>query len=95
MHVISRKILVEFSSRHPDAEAALDVWYRVVKSASWRNIEETKRVYPAADLVGKWTVFNIRGNRYRLIAEINYKSRIVFIRNVMTHSEYDRGEWNR
>jgi len=95
LHVISRKKLADFSLRHPDAEAALDVWYRVAKSSVWSNLQEVRQVYPHADAVGKWTVFNIRGNRYRLIAEIGYQSRIVFVRHILTHSEYDRGEWKR
>ncbi len=95
MHVISRNKLVAFCMAHPDAETALDVWYRVVKSSVWCNIQEVRQVYPHADAVGKWTVFNIRGNRYRLVAEIGYRSRIVFVRQVLTHSEYDRGGWKR
>jgi len=95
LHVISRRKLAEFSLRHPDAEAALDVWYRVAKTSAWSHLQEIRQTYPHADAVGKWTVFNIRGNRYRLIAEIGYRSRIVFIRHILTHSEYDRGEWKR
>jgi len=95
LHVISRKSLMDFSMRHPDAEAALDVWNRVAKSSLWANLQDVRRVYPHADAVGKWTVFNIRENRYRLIVEIGYRSRIVFIRHILTHSEYDRGEWKR
>jgi len=88
-------MLAEFSRRHPDAEVALDVWYRVTKSSRWDHIQEVRQVYPHADIVGKWTIFNIRGNRYRLVAEIGYRSRIVFIRHVLTHSEYNRGCWKR
>ncbi len=95
MHVISRRKLVAFFSRHPDAEAALDVWYRVAKSSVWSNLQAVRQVYPHADAAGKWTVFNIRGNRYRLIAEIGYRSRVVLIRYILTHSEYDKGGWNR
>lgn len=95
LHVVSRKSLMDFSMSHPDAEAALDVWYRVAKSSLWANLQDVRRVYPHADAVGKWTVFNIRENRYRLIVEIGYRSRIVFIRHILTHSEYDRGEWKR
>jgi mRNA interferase HigB len=86
---------VEFSLRHPDAEAALDVWYRIAKSAVWKNLMDVRRVYPHADAVGNWTVFNIRGNRYRLIAEIGYGTRIVFIRHLLTHSEYDEDNWKK
>ena len=86
---------MEFSLRHPDAEAALDVWYRIAKSAVWKNLMDVRRVYPHADAVGNWTVFNIRGNRYRLIAEIGYGTRIVFIRHILTHSEYGEDNWKK
>jgi len=95
LHVISKKKLKEFSFVHPGAEAALDVCYRVAKSSVWGNLQEVRRVYPHADAVGRWTVFNIWGNRYRLIAEIGYRSRVVFVRHILTHSEYDSGEWRR
>lgn len=93
MHVISRKALVSFASFHPDAETALDVWYRTTKAAQWKSLADVRRVYPHADVVGPYTVFNIEGNKYRLVAEINFRSRIIFIRYVLTHAEYDRGKW--
>lgn len=93
MHVISRKKLVEFSAIHADAETALDTWYRATKTANWHNLVEVKEVFPSADLFGVFTVFNIKGNRYRLIAEINYRSGTVFVRHILTHSNYDKGSW--
>jgi mRNA interferase HigB len=93
LHVISRKMLAEFALGHPDAETAPDAWYRIVKKSRWRHFVDVRRVYPHADAVGKWIVFNIRGNRYRLIAEVNFRNRIVFVRRILTHSEYDGGDW--
>lgn len=93
MHVISRKALVEFSQVHPDAEAPLDAWYRIAKSAHWASLVEVRQVYPHADLVDDYTVFNIKGNDYRLIAEINYRSQLIFIRYVLTHAEYSKNRW--
>lgn len=93
MHVISRKKLVEFSAIHADAETALDTWYRATKAANWNNLVELKEVFPSADLVGVLRVFNIKGNRYCLIAEINFRSGTVFVRHILTHSDYDKGSW--
>ena len=93
MNVISYKRLRKFSSIHRDAEASLIAWYRTAKRASWQNLAEVKRVYPSADPVGRYTVFNIRGNRYRLIARVVYRSQTVFIVAVLTHEEYDLGKW--
>ena len=93
MHVISFKRIREFFSTHRDAESSLMAWYRTAKRASWQNIAELKKVYPSADLVGRYTVFNIGGNKYRLIARTVYRSQTVFSVAVMTHEEYDLGKW--
>jgi mRNA interferase HigB len=93
MHIISRKRLKEASARHADLEDPLDAWFRIAKRASWEKLEDVRRTFSTADAVGKWTVFNIKGNRYRLIAEINFGAQRIYIRHVLTHHEYDRGGW--
>lgn len=76
-----------------DLESALETWYRVVKRADWKNITDVRQIYPHADAVDGYTVFNIKGNSYRLIVDIKYQWRRVFIKHVLTHKEYDRGGW--
>ena len=93
MHVISKKMLREFWERHADAEDALNDWHRVAKRASWSNLVDVRQSMPATDVVDGLTVFNIRGNHYRIIARINYRSQTIFVRHVLTHAEYDRGAW--
>ena len=78
---------------HGDAEISLTAWYKTTRKANWQNLAELKKVYPSADLVGRYTVFNIRGNKYRLIARINYRSQTLFVIAVMTHEEYELGKW--
>lgn len=95
IHIISRKALREFSEIHADAEAPLDTWDRIAKSADWKNIMDVKEVRPDADFVDGYTVFNIKGNDYRLITKINYRTQIIFIRYVLTHTEYDKGKWKK
>ncbi len=95
MHVISRKRLKEAVQRHSDLAAPLDAWFRIAKKAQWRSLVDVRKTFSSADAVGKWTVFNIKGNQYRLIAEINYPSGRVYVRYVLTHAEYDRGGWNQ
>ncbi len=95
IHIISRKALREFSEIHANAEAPLDTWYRVAKSANWKNIMDVKEVRPDADFVDGYTIFNIKGNDYRLITEINYRSQTIFIRYILTHTEYDEGKWKK
>ncbi|MGD0599793.1 MAG: type II toxin-antitoxin system HigB family toxin [Terriglobales bacterium] len=93
MHVISRKRLKEAAARHSDLESPLDAWFRIAKKALWRNLADVRKTFPTAGAVGKWTVFNIKGNEYRLIVEINYAFGRIYIRHVLTHAEYDRGGW--
>ncbi len=95
MHVISRKRLLEAALEHGDLFAPLDAWYRIAKKAEWRSLDDVRRIFPTADRVGKYTVFNIKGNAFRLIAEINYRTGRLYIRHVLTHAEYDRGVWKR
>ena len=95
MHVISRKKLKEAASRHSDLEAALDAWFRIAKRALWQDLTDVRRTFATADAVERWTVFNIKGNKYRLITEINYRFRRIYIRHLLTHAEYDREKWKR
>jgi mRNA interferase HigB len=93
MHVISRKKLKEAIARHGDLESPLDAWFRIAKKALWRNLAEVRKTFSTADSVNKWTVFNIKGNQYRLITEINNAFGRIYICHVLTHAEYDRGSW--
>ncbi len=93
MHIISRKRLLEFCRQHADAFTPIDDWFRTAKAANWKNINDVRQIYPSADAVGNFTVFNIKGNDYRLIVSINYEIQIVYIKYVLTHSEYDKEKW--
>ena len=93
MRVISRKILREFCRSHSDSCDALYDWYRVASKSHWQNLIEVQAVYPKAEAVGNLTVFNIKGNRYRLIVDLVYASQRVYIKYVLTHAEYDKQAW--
>ena len=93
MHVISRKKLLEAAEKHGDLGAPWDIWYRIAKKADSKNLMDVRRELPTADSVGKFTVFNIKGNAYRLITEINYQTGRIFLRHVLTHAEYSKGGW--
>jgi mRNA interferase HigB len=95
VRIISRKALRDFSNKHLDAETPLDDWYRTAKRANWISIMEVRKTYPHTDGVGDFTVFNIGGNKYRLATYINYRSRRIYIRHVMTHEEYSREDWKK
>ena len=93
MNVISFRRIREFTSAHRDAGLSLKAWFTTVKKSRWHNLAEVKQVYPTADVVARYTVFNIKGNKYRLITRIVYRSQTVFVVAVMTHAEYDMRKW--
>ena len=93
MRIITRKRLLDFSKLHPEMESALDRWYRITKNTDFKSFNELRKVYPSADQVGKYTVFNIGGNKIRLIAAIHYNRKIIYIRHVLTHKECDKDFW--
>ena len=95
MRIIKRGALVQFWQEYPDAKSSLESWYAVVRKADWKTPAELKQVYSNADLVGRRTVFNIAGNKYRLIARVNYQTQRVFGLYILTHAEYDRGAWKQ
>jgi len=93
MHVISRKKLREYCKNHADSCEALDDWYKIASKAVWANLVEVQAVYPKAEAVGNFTVFNIKGNKYRLILSINYEKQMIYIKYILTHAEYDKETW--
>jgi mRNA interferase HigB len=93
MHIISRKALREFWERCPDAESPLRQWEAIVKRAEWRDWADLKATYGSTDKVEEYVVFNVGGNKYRLIAIVSYPKGKVYIQHVLTHKEYDRGTW--
>jgi len=95
VRIISRRALREFWERHPEAERRLRLWHQVVEAADWASWEDVRRTFPSADSVGRFTVFNVGGNNYRVIARIEFRWRRVYIRHVLTHSEYDDEAWKR
>lgn len=95
MHVIAKPVLVEFWSIHPDAESPLQAWYRIVESEVFADFNGLRATFASADYVDGLTVFNIGGNKYRLIAAIHYNRHKLYIRAVLTHAEYDLGDWKR
>lgn len=95
VRIISKRVIREFVARHADAGVALEQWYKAARTANWRSLAEVRQDYPYAGAVGNKTVFNIKGNTYRLIAAIHYNRGIVYIRAILTHAEYDRGAWKQ
>ncbi len=95
MHVITRKRLNEFAEKFPEMKNALADWYRQMKQNDFASIADVREVFPSADKVGKLTVFNVGGNKIRLIAAIHYNRKKIYIRAVLTHKEYDAEKWKK
>ena len=93
MHIITRKRLNEFVDKYSDAKVSLEHWYKLMKRGHFRSFVELRLDFPHADQVGKLTVFNIGGNKIRLIAAIHYNRQKIYIRAILTHNEYNKGKW--
>ena len=90
MHVITRKRLREFSARHNDAVKPLDAWFQIMRRKRYAKPSEVKADFPTASFLGGTkTVFNIGGNKYRLVVNVRYDLGRVYIRHVLTHEAYD------
>ena len=93
MHVITRKRLLDFAEEHPNTSLVLDTWYRIIKKSEILNFSQLREIFPSADKVDNLTVFNIGGNKIRLIAALHYNTQCLYIRHVLTHKEYDKEKW--
>ncbi len=93
MRIIAKAHINRACKEYPDAARGLESWYKIIADSQFNNFAELKQVFRSADQVGKIVVFNIKGNQYRLIAAVHYNTKIVYVREVMTHAEYDKDEW--
>jgi mRNA interferase HigB len=93
MHVITRKRLNEFAEKLPESQTALARWYVSLKRNNFSSFAHLRLMFPTADQVGKLTVFNVGGNKVRIIAAIHYNRKRIYIRAVLSHEEYNKGKW--
>lgn len=93
MRVISHKKIRDFTKKHAASKKPLEAWYKIVRHANFGSFSDLRKTFSSADQVGKFTVFNVGGNKYRLISAIHYNRSILYIREVMTHEEYNDDAW--
>ena len=93
MHLIAIRRLREAAAKYPDVAIQIEDWAKIVNIATWQNLTEVQQTYSSAEAVGNFTVFNIKGNRYRLIVSINYLRQIIYFKYFLTHAEYDKDNW--
>ena len=99
MHVISQKALQEFGTKHGDAAPPLRAWLKLTRRGRFQNLVELKRTFASVDMVAvkgrEFYVFNIGGNKYRLVAAIHFNTQRLFVRHILTHTEYDTQRWKQ
>lgn len=95
MHIVSKKALRLFWENYPDSQEALSRWFKLIQSTRFSSFAALRETFPSADKVGDLVVFNIGGNKYRLITSVHFNRSKVYIRQVLTHQEYDKGKWKR
>jgi mRNA interferase HigB len=95
VNVVSKRGLLERAARFADAKSALQVWFDTAVEADWRNLEDVRRSFPATDMIGEAAIFNIRGNKYRLIVRIVFRYNRIYIKEFLTHAEYDKEGWKK
>ncbi len=97
MHIIARPAINQAIRRHPDAANWLNAWWKVAGGQRWRSLLEVRALYPATDQVDCCLVFNVRGNKYRLICRVTYANQwqrgTLLVKHFLTHAEYDRDAW--
>lgn len=95
MHVVTHSRITDAQTEHPDSATALDYWYRLAQRGTYRNFAGLKAAFGSVDKVGPLFVFDVGGNKLRIIAAVHFNTGKVFIRHVLTHRDYERGAWKR
>ena len=95
MRVISKKKVSDFIQIHLESQASLENWYRIMSKSDFGNFSDLRMTFPSADQVSELTVFNISGNKFRLIAAIHYNRQVLYIREILTHAEYNKNKWRK
>jgi mRNA interferase HigB len=93
VRIVSKAALIRFAKIEPEALEPLLRWHRIATAARWNSLADVKQDFLHADYVAPFTVFNVGGNKYRVVVTIKYRWQMVYVRHVLTHQEYDLGKW--
>jgi mRNA interferase HigB len=93
MHIITQKRIWDAKKKHPESVTALDGWYKIIKKNQFNNFSELKKSFNSVDKVENLYVFELGGNKLRLIANIYFNRQKIYIRYILTHRDYDKGTW--
>jgi mRNA interferase HigB len=92
---VSRKAIREAAAKYSEWGASLNAWYKIAKNADWKNFAEVRNSWRNSEVAGRFVVFDISHNKCRLIATSKYRWRMVYIRRILSHAEYDEREWQK
>jgi mRNA interferase HigB len=95
MRIVSRKAIREATAKHSESGASLNAWYKIAKNADWKTFSEVRNSWRNSDVVGRFVVFDISHKRCRMIATIKYRWRMVYIRRILSHADYDEKDWQK
>jgi len=95
VHIVTHKRIREFIAKYPDSQSSLENWYHIIRQTNYDTFSQLKQHFSSADYVDGLIIFNISGNKYRLIAAIHFNRKKVYIRGILTHPEYDKGQWKK
>lgn len=95
MRVLGTEVLDKAKTKHRDLTTSVATWLVIARDAGWKNLNEVRLTWRNTDCVKGKTIFNIKGNRYRLIAIVNYASQTIVVKMLVTHAEYSMGDWNK
>jgi mRNA interferase HigB len=95
VHVIAKRVLFEKAARFADSKGAVQVWFDTASRAEWTSLNDIRKAYPKTDMVGPLAIFNIKGNRYRLIVRMEFGPKRIYVKEFLTHAEYDKGAWKK
>ncbi len=93
VRIVGKRRIREFGTRFPKAAKPLKHWANAIRAVAWKNPGALKADFGSTGFVGDLTVFDVGGNKYRLIALVHYLRQIVYIKDILTHEDYDEGEW--
>ncbi|QQS42553.1 MAG: type II toxin-antitoxin system HigB family toxin [Acidobacteriota bacterium] len=93
MNIIGKPKIEAFCSKNDQARSALDRWFELTEEAEWRHLADIRKTFSHCDKVGSCYVFNVAGNKYRLIANVQFQASLVVVRRILTHAEYDLDKW--
>ncbi len=93
MHIITKKRIIEAKQKYPNCASALDGWFKVAENNAFTSFTDLKKIFNSVDKVKNLFVFDVGGNKLRLIASIHFNRKKIYIRHILTHKEYDEGKW--